>query len=92
VDPDWVYEEELLLRDGFRWSPNGRSIAYWQIDDEGVRDFYLVNNVDGLYATLQSIPYPKAGEMNPAGRALPTPPAELRIARVQRGSDIVRLG
>ncbi len=29
---DWVYEEELDLRDGWRWSPDGRSIAYWQID------------------------------------------------------------
>ena len=27
---DWVYEEELDLRDGFRWSPDGSKIAYWQ--------------------------------------------------------------
>src|SRR5687767_12153636 len=25
---DWVYEEELGLRDAFRWSPDGRRIAY----------------------------------------------------------------
>ena len=36
---DWVYEEELNLRDGFRWSPDGRRIAYWQLDASGVRDF-----------------------------------------------------
>ena len=29
---DWVYEEELNLRDGFRWSPDGQQIAYWQLD------------------------------------------------------------
>ena len=29
---DWVYEEELNLRDGFRWSPDGKRIAYWQLD------------------------------------------------------------
>ena len=23
---DWVYEEEFFLRDGFRWSPDGRPI------------------------------------------------------------------
>lgn len=65
---DWVYEEELNLHDGFRWSPDGRSIAYWQIDAEGVREFDLINYVDGLYSQVQSIPYPKAGERNSAGR------------------------
>ena len=25
---DWVYEEELNMRDGFRWSPDGQRIAY----------------------------------------------------------------
>ena len=32
---DWVYEEEFSLRDGFRWSPDGQSIAYWQFDQHG---------------------------------------------------------
>lgn len=32
---DWVYEEELYLRDGFRWSPDGTRIAYWQLDARG---------------------------------------------------------
>ncbi|HJY12470.1 MAG TPA: DPP IV N-terminal domain-containing protein, partial [Flavobacterium sp.] len=27
---DWVYEEELAARDGFRWSPDGKSIAFWR--------------------------------------------------------------
>ena len=31
---DWVYEEELGLRDGYRWSPDGKSIAYWQLDED----------------------------------------------------------
>lgn len=65
---DWVYEEELGLRNGFRWSPDGKSIAYWQIDSTGVRDFLLINNTDGLYSEIQTIPYPKAGEKNSAGR------------------------
>ena len=34
---DWVYEEELFCRDGFRWSPDSKHIAYWQLDSEGVR-------------------------------------------------------
>src|ERR1041384_7485610 len=28
---DWVYEEELFCRDGFRWSPDSKQIAYWQL-------------------------------------------------------------
>jgi dipeptidyl-peptidase-4 len=65
---DWVYEEELDLRNGFRWSPDSRSIAYWQLDTEGVRRFHLINDTDALYSRVISIPYPKAGEQNSAGR------------------------
>ena len=65
---DWVYEEELGLRDGFRWSPDGTRIAFWQIDGELVSEFILVNNTDALYPQLTRFPYPKAGEINPAAR------------------------
>ena len=34
------------LRDGFRWSPDGNWIAYWQLDTRGVPEFPLVNNTD----------------------------------------------
>jgi dipeptidyl-peptidase-4 len=59
---DWVYEEEFGLRDGFRWSPDGRSIAYWQLDASGVRDFYMINNTDSLYSYIIPVQYPKVGE------------------------------
>jgi dipeptidyl-peptidase-4 len=65
---DWVYEEELDLRDGWRWSPDGRSIAYWQMDTEGVPDFYLINNTDSLYPKITTIQYPVAGQINSAAR------------------------
>jgi len=65
---DWVYEEEFGLRDGFRWSPDGKSIAYWQFDTEGVREFYLINNTDSLYPKLTTFQYPKVGETNSACR------------------------
>lgn len=65
---DWVYEEELDLRDGWRWSPDSKSIAYWRLDSEGVRNFYLINNTGSLYPTLTPIPYPKVGETNSASR------------------------
>ncbi len=65
---DWVYEEELDLRDGFRWSPDGRQIAYWQLDSNGIEDFYLINNTDGLYPKITPLPYPKVGTTNSACR------------------------
>jgi dipeptidyl-peptidase 4 len=65
---DWVYEEELALRDGFRWSPDGRRIAYWQLDASGVRDFLLINNTDSLYSFTIPVQYPKTGTTNSAAR------------------------
>lgn len=63
---DWVYEEEFNCRDGFRWSPDGKHIAYWQSDTEGTGWFDIINNVDSLYPTIQRFPYPKAGTTNSA--------------------------
>lgn len=63
---DWVYEEELDCRDGFRWSPDGKNIAYWQSDTKGVGTFYMINNVDSNYSTLIPLPYPKVGTANSA--------------------------
>jgi len=65
---DWVYEEELNLRDGFRWSPDGKSIAYWQLDASGVKDYDLINDTDSLYSFVNPVQYPKAGTTNSAGR------------------------
>ena len=56
---DWVYEEELDCRDGFRWSPDGKKIAYWQSDTKGIGTFYLINNVDSIYPVMIPFPYPK---------------------------------
>ena len=65
---DWVNEEEFFLRDCWRWSPDSQSIAYWQFDAAGIKDFILVNNTDELYPNLTYIPYPKAGTTNAAVR------------------------
>src|SRR6267378_1555491 len=65
---DWVYEEELGLQDGWRWNPDGQSVAYWQLDASGVRDFLLYNTTDSLYAYTVPVQYPKAGQTNSASR------------------------
>jgi dipeptidyl-peptidase 4 len=67
---DWVYEEELMnyYADGWRWSPDGQSIAYWQLNADQVKNFSLINNTDSLYSRVVPVQYPKAGEANSAAR------------------------
>lgn len=59
---DWAYEEEFACRDGFRWSPDSKSIAYWQIDASDIKKFYMINNTDSIYSQLVPLEYPKVGE------------------------------
>lgn len=61
---DWVYEEELSCRDGFRWSPDGQRIAYWRSNTENIGTFYMINNVDSIYSKPIPLPYPKVGTKN----------------------------
>ena len=60
---DWVYEEEFGLRDGWRWSPDGRYVAFVQLDETNVRDFAMTD-LRGQYPTYERFRYPKAGEAN----------------------------
>jgi len=59
---DWVYEEEFVCRDGFRWSPDGSKIAFWHIDAGKIRDYYMLNTTDSPYSRIIPVEYPKAGE------------------------------
>jgi dipeptidyl-peptidase-4 len=59
---DWVYEEEFNCRDGFRWNPDGKSIAYWNIDASSIGTFYMINNTDDVYSRPIPLRYPKAGD------------------------------
>ena len=93
---DWVYEEELDIRDGFRWSPDGRFISFWQFDASGIRDYFLINNTGSLYPQVIPIKYPKVGEMNSACRvgivsALGGPVAWLKVAGDPRDNYIARM-
>jgi len=74
---DWAYEEELACRDGFQWSPNSQSIAYWQIDANQIRDFYMINNTDSVYSQIIPVEYPKSGQ-SPS-------PAKIGIVNISTG-------
>src|SRR2546423_6540498 len=83
---DWVYEEELDLRDAFRWSPDGQRIAYWRLDQTAIRPFYLLNQ-ETLYPTLVPVRYPKAGTPNSEVKIGVVDLATRRTAWVDLGSD-----
>src|SRR5512132_2089203 len=65
---DWVNEEEFALRNGFRWSPDGKRIAYWQLDASGVRDCDLIDDTDSLYSYVLPVQYPNARTTHAAVR------------------------
>lgn len=60
---DWVYEEELGLRDAFRWSPDSKRIAFWRFDQRDVPAYPIVDELTG-YPRVATLRYPKAGEAN----------------------------
>lgn len=74
---DWVYEEEFGIRDGFRWAPDGKSIAYWQIDANAIRDYYMLNTTDSIYSQIVPVEYPKAGD-SPS-------PARIGVVEIDKG-------
>ena len=69
---DWVYEEELDIRNAYRWSPDGKRIAYWQFNTAGVRNFALIYDVGAPYDVVTHIPYPEYGPY-PYVREIPYP-------------------
>ena len=77
---DWVYEEEFSVRDGFRWSPDSKHIAYWQIDANAIRDFYMLNTTDSVYSRIVPVEYPKAGD--------PPSPAKIGVVDVKTGETV----
>lgn len=60
---DWVYEEELNLRDAFRFSPDGSRVAFWRLDQSAIEPFYLIDDME-LYPQVMPVRYPKAGTAN----------------------------
>jgi len=61
--PDWVYEEEFGFADGFKWSPDGKRLAYYRSDESEVKQFSMTMFGE-LYPEEYTFKYPKAGEKN----------------------------
>src|SRR5579859_4880303 len=59
---DWVNEEEFDIRDGFEWSPDSRSIAFWQFNTSGVKNYTLIYDLGAPRGEIVTgIPYPNTG-------------------------------
>jgi dipeptidyl-peptidase-4 len=84
---DWVYEEELDLRDGWRWSPDGARIAFWRIDDGPVQSFTWMRDTGGSYSQPVALRYPKAGSPNPKARVGVVETATARTTWIDTGPD-----
>ncbi len=77
---DWAYEEEFSCRDGFRWSPDGTKIAFWQVDATRIKDYYMLNTTDSNYSQIIPVEYPKVGE----------PPSPVKIGVVSLKTKNIR--
>ncbi len=77
---DWVYEEEFGCRDGFRWSADSKNIAYWQVDANQIRDYYMLNTTDSIYSKVIPVEYPKVGEA--------PSPVKIGVVNVENGKTV----
>jgi dipeptidyl-peptidase 4 len=81
---DWVNEEELGLHDCFRWSADGKRIAFAQFDLHGVGDFALMYYLGREREVVTDIPYPQAGPY-PVEMQVPYPLAGTTNSAVRVG-------
>jgi dipeptidyl-peptidase-4 len=64
---DWVYAEELDVRSNYFWSPDGKHIAFLQMNEHQVPTYPIVDWMPQHPSTDEEI-YPDAGDNNPAVR------------------------
>jgi len=76
---DWVYAEELDVRSNYFWSPDGKQIAFLQMNEKPV-PAYPITSYNGTHAKADDQKYPNPGDSNP----------EVRVGVVEAGSGHVR--
>jgi dipeptidyl-peptidase 4 len=60
---DWVYEEEFGLPQAWKWSPDSRYIAYWQLNDSAEPEIQL-SDYSGLHQEWETLRIPQVGDTN----------------------------
>ncbi|HJP59619.1 MAG TPA: S9 family peptidase, partial [Gemmatimonadaceae bacterium] len=64
---DWVYEEEFGLAQAWKWSPDSRYIAYWQLND-AAEPIIQISDYSGAHQEWDRIPIPQVGDSNATAR------------------------
>ena len=64
---DWVYEEELNVRSNYFWSPDGKQIAFLQMNEKQVPDYPITDWIP-VHSTVDQQKYPQPGDANPEVR------------------------
>jgi dipeptidyl-peptidase-4 len=64
---DWVYEEEFGLAQAWKWSPDSRHIAFWQLDDSK-EPVVELSDLSGFHAEWERLKVPLVGDPNPTVR------------------------
>jgi len=60
---DWVYEEEFGLAQAWKWSPDSRYIAYWQLNDSAEPEIQI-SDYSGLHQQWEKLRIPQVGDSN----------------------------
>ncbi len=87
-DLDWIYQEELSVRRGYRWSPDSQRIAYLEMDETLVPTYPIVEQIS-RQATVDFQRYPKPGDPNPRVRVGIVEVATARSVWIDRAAEYI---
>ena len=66
-DLDWIYPEEFGLREGYRWSPDSKRVAFLEFDQSAVPSHPILS-LSSIQPSLAMQRYPRPGDPNPRVR------------------------
>ncbi|MCH8260398.1 MAG: S9 family peptidase [Planctomycetes bacterium] len=83
----WVYGEELSQNSAMWWSPDSTKLAFYELDETDVKDFYLTTKLTQWRTELAKEGYPKAGEPNPIAKLWIYDVPSGELTAIQIGDD-----
>ncbi|MCH8824130.1 MAG: DPP IV N-terminal domain-containing protein [Planctomycetes bacterium] len=83
----WVYGEELSQNTAMWWSPDSTKLAYYELDETQVIDFFITKGLTKLHTDSAVEGYPKPGENNPIATLWIYDLATKKKIKVDTGDD-----